>query len=83
MERGERVSEGSLSAIRAELADHHSHGPERYRDEQWDCYLMSTGGESAEKWTAWTWPNSPAADVASPRNLGSGVECRRLTLMEE
>lgn len=34
------VPEGSLSTLRSELADHHSHGPERYRDEQWDCYFM-------------------------------------------
>lgn len=44
------VPEGSLSVLRTELADHHSHGPERYRDEQWDCYFMEVdyAGEEIE-----------------------------------
>lgn len=44
------VPEGSLSRIRAELADHQGHGPERYRDEQWDCYFMEVhyAGEEIE-----------------------------------
>lgn len=44
------VPEGSLEDLRPALADHHHHGPHRYRDEQWDCYFMEVGyrGEEIE-----------------------------------
>lgn len=42
------VPEGALERLRSELADHHSHGPHRYRDQQWDCYFMEVGYEGEE-----------------------------------